>query len=253
MNTAPPHHDEDEDNWFEPLPPHHGFGLGGWSLRLSAPVRVAGLAVLIGLTFWLGQQGGAFEPRTSSPAIVLDAKAPNLHTSLQGHMSFTPTLREGVAGLPKATERAEAVAPAAPAPEVIDYPSELKRARELLKEKAWRDAIEPLERAARAWPKEPRGAAWRMHHYDLGKAFYKTNQPGKTLDTLEPIYEASPDWEKPLLLLGLAARNHKAEKKAATYFTLYIEAGGRSAKACNYFVAQGSLRKAPKPVRAACR
>jgi hypothetical protein len=274
--------DDDERDWFEPIESaqspeimHHL----GWLGTLFQPEnRVLLLGALIGLTLVGGLSAGAFEGRQSATE---DAAAPNdeapklspvsAQKILQHHMKWslernpielkTPstTKKTPPAEDPTKLAQEKAVPVSAEKPveappiEPINLKESLKLGKDALASKNWNEAAEHLEKASQAWTKKKKGKAWRDLRYGLSKAYYKTAASDRTVLVLEALLKSDPSWDKPLLLLGLAAKVDNQNAKAVKYLSSYLERGGtKVAKVCPYLEEQDAVDSGSDEVREAC-
>ena len=110
-----------------------------------------------------------------------------------------------------------------------------------------------MEQASKAWTKKRKGKAWREMRYDLAKAHYKSDAPERSVTILVALRESDATWDKPLLLLGLAAKNANLHPQAVKYLSLYLEKGGtKTSRVCPYLEEQDAVDDASDDIKEAC-
>ena len=280
---------DEESEWFEPVGPSSSMAGGNFMSELMLPEkRVFVLMGLISLTLIGGIGTGAFdaqqthgeEERASASAAsphmgsigappINASKALRKHLDAQGEQvnssnatDATEQVKKPADKVPSKAEEKDVQVDDTPAPVanfipekpiVIDFDEVMELGNEALANKEWKEAAEYLEQASSAWKKKRRGKSWRTLRYDLAKAHYKDKKPLRSVEILETLRESDPKWDKPLLLLGLAAKDAQIHPKAVKYLSLYLEKGGtKTAKVCPYLEEQDAVDNGSADVQDAC-
>ena len=280
---------DEESEWFEPVGPTSSMAGGNFLNGLMLPEKR--VFVLMGLVFLVllgGVGAGAFDARdvheeeegasalATSPNVGSTETSPiNASQALRQHLDSqevpvdASNSRLGATQVKETAEKVpsnadekdvqvddmaasgDTVAPEKPI--VIDFEEVMELGNEALANKEWKEASEYLEQASSAWKKKRRGKSWRTMRYDLAKAHYKAKNPSRSVDILETLRESNPKWDKPLLLLGLAAKDAKLHPKAVKYLSLYLEKGGtKTSRVCPYLEDQDAVDNGSADVQDAC-
>jgi hypothetical protein len=271
------HNDDDERDWFEPVESTHHpeimNHLGWMGAMLQPEKRTFLLGALIGLTLIGGLSAGVFDGREAATDIEAGrtdgsptASPVSAQSMLQDHMAQSPITAKMTAtaktapskntpskiALEKDDGKVEKKTDDAPI-ETINLTESLKLGKDALASKHWSVAVDHLEKASRAWKKKQTGKAWRDLRYGLSKAYYKTDSSGRTVTIIEALLKSDPKWDKPLLLLGLAAKVDQQHVKAVKYLSSYLERGGtKVSKVCPYLEEHDAVDSGSEEVQEAC-
>ena len=271
---------DNERDWFEPVElqdgPEFMSNFGPLASVLQPDKRAFLLVGLILLTFFGGLSAGAFElrddatePESSSGTAVASASPVSAEQALRNHLEKLDISQEP-ASKPapsnetnKPSDKEKAIVADEPSDdkkadteaevETVSLADSLELGSEALRSKDWNEAAEHFERASKAWTKKKSGKAWREMRYGLSKAHYKNKKPSRAVEILEALRQSDSKWDKPLLLLGLAAKNAKEDSKAVKYLSMYLEEGGtKTAKVCPYLDEQDAVDEGSQEVQEAC-
>ena len=135
----------------------------------------------------------------------------------------------------------------------VDRAEAVARGDAAIRRHAWEEAQAHFEQASRVWDRQVDTTAWRSMRYKLAKSYYKMNKPDISVAILDDVRRYQPDWDKPLFLLGLSAKDAGLRKKAVAAFLKYLSKGGKkTGRVCPYLREAGALRGASRFVRRTC-